>query len=178
MSIISLPEPATTNPVFATLAEYAARFEIDHGGSHLRTVLLAALIADKHHVAPGEAIDLARDDAFDDRVRSAGREADRLMGEARRRWEAADAPETMQVRVRDRSAEAPWGYGLTSPVVRTVEISTRCPRCGGERGKPTNLNQVDDGAYYSVDIWTNPCGHVDFYEDVVKEAASREGADQ
>lgn len=77
----------------------------------------------------------------------------------------------MKVRVRDRSAESPWGSGLTNPVVRTVEISTRCPVCGGGRGVPRNLNQVDDGAHYSVDIWTNPCGHVDAYVAVVKEAA-------
>ena len=80
-------------------------------------------------------------------------------------------PQTMKVRVRDRSAEAPWGSGLVQPVVRTVEISTKCPTCGGERGKPRNLNQVDDGEYYSVDVWDNPCGHVDMYADVVKEAA-------
>jgi len=87
MSIIA-PEPTTTNPVIATLAEYADRYQLDHGGSHLRTVLLAALIADEYQVAPGEACDLARDGAFDDRVRWAGREADRLMGEARRAWYA------------------------------------------------------------------------------------------
>lgn len=86
--------------------------------------------------------------------------------------------DTMKVRVRDRSAEAPWGSGPVRPVVRTVEISTKCPVCGGKRGKPANLNQVDDGEYYSVDVWTNPCGHVDYYEDVVKEAAAREQGQQ
>lgn len=86
MSIIA-PEPTTTNPVIATLAEYADRYQLDHGGSHLRTVLLAALIASTG-VTPGEAIDLARDEPFDERVRWAGREADRLMAEARRAWHA------------------------------------------------------------------------------------------
>ncbi len=86
--------------------------------------------------------------------------------------------ETMKVRVRDRSAEAPWGSGLTNPVVRTVEISTDCPVCGGKRGTPTNLNQYDDGVHYSVDIWTNPCRHVDSYAAVVREAARlREAGD-
>ncbi len=77
---------------------------------------------------------------------------------------------TMRVRVRDRSAEAPWGVGLTSPVVRTVEISTHCPKCGGPRGIPRNLNQYDDGAHYSTDVWTNDCGHTDMYAAVIKEA--------
>ncbi|GII88221.1 hypothetical protein Ssi03_62110 [Sphaerisporangium siamense] len=86
---------------------------------------------------------------------------------------------TMQVRVRDRSAEPPRGVGPVNPVVCTVEISTRCPVCDGPRGVPGNLNQVDDGARYSVDVWENPCGHVDYYADVVKEAAralDRKGA--
>lgn len=78
--------------------------------------------------------------------------------------------ETMTVRVRDRSAESPWGSGPINPVIRSVTIQAACPQCGGPRGVPTNLNQVDDGAYYSVDIWSNPCGHVDAYEAVVKEA--------
>jgi hypothetical protein len=77
---------------------------------------------------------------------------------------------SLTVRVRDRSAEAPWGYGLTSPIVRTLTIADTCPRCGGPRGEPSNLNECDDGAYYSVDVWTNPCGHVDLYADVVREA--------
>jgi len=88
--------------------------------------------------------------------------------------EAEPAPwpaETMTVRVRDRSAEAPWGFGLTNPVVRVVTISAFCTVCGGRRGEPGNLNQCDDGAHYSVDVWTNPCGHTDEYSDVVAEAA-------
>jgi hypothetical protein len=76
----------------------------------------------------------------------------------------------MTVRVRDRSAESSWGSGLTNPVVRTVTISAYCPRCVERRGTPSNLNQCDDGAYYSVDVWKNPCGHVDAYAAVVKEA--------
>lgn len=85
----------------------------------------------------------------------------------------SDQTTTMKVRVRDRSSEAPWGVGRTNPVVRTVEISANCPVCDGPRGVPHNLNQVDDGAYYSVDVWTNPCGHTDPYTAVIKEAAAR-----
>lgn len=77
---------------------------------------------------------------------------------------------TMEVTVRDRSAEAPWGVGLINPVVRTITISAFCPVCGGRRGEPQGLNQCDDGAYYWVQVWTNPCGHTDMYADVVIEA--------
>ncbi|MEU6709905.1 hypothetical protein ABZ897_00385 [Nonomuraea sp. NPDC046802] len=77
---------------------------------------------------------------------------------------------TMAVRVRDRAAESPWGSGPTNPIVRQVTISATCPRCGGERGTPRNLNQYDDGVHYAVDVWKNPCGHNDMYRDVVIEA--------
>lgn len=85
-------------------------------------------------------------------------------------------PDAMTVRVRDRSAERPWGSGPTNPIVRTVTISANCPTCGERRGEPRNLNQHDDGVHYSVDVWDNPCGHVDMYAAVVVEAASRECA--
>jgi hypothetical protein len=83
--------------------------------------------------------------------------------------------ETMTVTVRDRSAESPWGHGLIQPVTREVEISAFCPKDGQRRGEPRGLNQADDGAYYWVQVWDNPCGHTDMYEDVIKEARERAG---
>lgn len=76
----------------------------------------------------------------------------------------------MRVGIRVRAAEAPWGVGPTAPVVQEVEILAECPRCGKPRGKPSTVRQHDDGVTYYVDVWTNPCGHVDRYEDVAKEA--------
>lgn len=84
---------------------------------------------------------------------------------------SAEPAATMTVRVRDRGSESPWGSGLTNPVVRTVTISAACPKCGGPRGIPRNLNQYDDGAHYSVDVWDNECGHVDSYAAVLAEAS-------
>jgi len=80
------------------------------------------------------------------------------------------AAETMTVTVRDRSREAPWGSGPTYPVTRKITISAFCPVCGEHRGEPQGLNQCDDGAYYWVQVWVNPCGHRDMYADVVNEA--------
>lgn len=78
----------------------------------------------------------------------------------------------MKVTVRDRSAEPAWGTGgLTNPCVRTIEIADNCPKCGEKRGEPQGLNSCDDGAYYWVQIWNNPCGHKDYYVDVIREAA-------
>ena len=78
--------------------------------------------------------------------------------------------ETMTVPVRDRESESPWGSGPTRPKTRTMTISAFCPTCGGRRGEPHGLNQCDDGAYYWVQVWDNPCGHLDRYRAVIAEA--------
>lgn len=80
-------------------------------------------------------------------------------------------PATMTVRVRDRGRESPWGSGLTNPVVVSITISAHCPQCGQRRGEPSNLNQHDDGCWYSTDVWDNACGHTDPYTAVIAEAA-------
>ena len=82
----------------------------------------------------------------------------------------AAPPELMTVTVRDRASESPWGSGLTNPITRTVEISALCPVCGGRRGQPTGLNSHEDGAWYWVQTWSNPCRHVDAYSAVLAEA--------
>ena len=76
------------------------------------------------------------------------------------------------VRVFDRAAEsASWGHpGGGRPIVRTVTISAVCPRCGGPRGEVRGLNTCDDGEYYYVNVWDNPCGHVDSYAAILAEA--------
>ena len=74
----------------------------------------------------------------------------------------------MTVTVVDRAAmNANWGYGPFRVILATVEISDRCPVCGGPRGEPHPRNFYEDGASYSADCWDNPCGHVDSYEDVI-----------
>lgn len=79
--------------------------------------------------------------------------------------------ETMRVRVCDRGT----GPGYSGVRIRTVEISTQCqqPGCDAPRGKPFNHNFHEDGEWLSVDMWRNPCGHIDFYVDVLKEAGVR-----
>lgn len=83
----------------------------------------------------------------------------------------AETPaETITVTIRDHSRERPWGSGLTSPYTRKITISAFCPRCGERRGEPRGRNSCDDGAYYWVEEWGNPCGHIDRYDAVAKEA--------
>ena len=83
--------------------------------------------------------------------------------------------ETMTVTVRDRSSEPPWGVGLIQPVTRQITISAFCPQDGQRRGEPAGLNQCDDGAWYWVQTWRNPCGHSDMYTAVIAEARARGG---
>lgn len=50
-----------------------------------------------------------------------------------------------------------------------VKIAETCPKCGGKRGEPRGYNFVEDGQAFHVNKWDNPCGHIDFYENVLIE---------
>lgn len=80
------------------------------------------------------------------------------------------AGETITVTVRDRLSEN-WGSGLGRVVTKRVTISVFCPQCGGRRGEPSSMRLCDDGEWYSVHAWVNPCGHTDYYADVLAEAS-------
>lgn len=84
----------------------------------------------------------------------------------------SSSEELISVTVRDRSREAPWGSGLNSPVIRTIQISAFCPHCGARRGPRSGLHTYDDGEHYWVETWScsASCGHVDLYASVVAEA--------
>lgn len=79
-----------------------------------------------------------------------------------------DFPDTMTVRVCDRGD----GKEYVGLCVVTVTISTLCVVCGGPRGydaiEPYRFH--DDGEWYNVDRWTNRCGHVDAYANVLRES--------
>lgn len=79
----------------------------------------------------------------------------------------------MIVTVIDRRAQDfDWGHGLSNinRYLRNVEIADNCPRCGNPRGIPTWSRLCEEGEWYSVSNWDNPCGHLDMYSDVLKEA--------
>jgi len=46
-----------------------------------------------------------------------------------------------------------------------VNIADVCPACGEKRGEPKPYNFCEDGEWFTVDRWDNPCGHVDAYKD-------------
>lgn len=54
----------------------------------------------------------------------------------------------------------------------TFTIADTCPRCGGSRATVQWKVALYDGHNRMiVDIWTNPCGHVDLYTALRAEAA-------
>jgi len=80
----------------------------------------------------------------------------------------------MIVRVIDRAAmDQRDGLSYGALIFRTVEISDTCPKCGGPRGIPYLAQYCEDGDWYQVHNWNNPCGHPDKYRDVIKEAESK-----
>lgn len=66
--------------------------------------------------------------------------------------------ETMTVRVLNRGT----GRGYTYPTVHEIAIPVDC-WCGQRRGTPTSKRFSEDGGWLTVDVWENPCGHVDTY---------------
>ena len=86
----------------------------------------------------------------------------------------------MKVTVADRFAQTQaWGRGVGGrPPLRTVEISTKCPVCGGPRGEPTFSRFHEDGDWYDVSTWDNPCGHLDRYAKVLIEAGVYTGEEE
>lgn len=74
----------------------------------------------------------------------------------------------MRVQVVDRSG---WGKpGGRYPDIKTIEISDRCPVCGGPRGTPEPHTWYEDGETHCCSKWNNPCGHVDNYPAILEEA--------
>lgn len=52
----------------------------------------------------------------------------------------------------------------------TVEIADTCPVCGGPRGNKFKTYSFDGSLELYCDGWRNPCGHIDKYYQVRKEA--------
>lgn len=57
-----------------------------------------------------------------------------------------------------------WFYGITN-----VKVNWECPICGAIMGEPTLKGYCEDGEFYYVDNWTNPCGHLIRYCDLMPQ---------
>ncbi|WP_242890893.1 hypothetical protein [Actinomadura litoris] len=85
-------------------------------------------------------------------------------------------------RIEEMTVRVPnHGFGLrpTPLEVSEVTVKTRCPECGGPRGRPgPNEVRASSGQTFEIDRWVNPCGHVDLYADVLIEARVHPPYDQ
>ncbi|MEU6929035.1 hypothetical protein AB0A05_07705 [Streptomyces sp. NPDC046374] len=81
-------------------------------------------------------------------------------------------PLGMSYRVCDRGSTR----GYTGVGIVTVDVAAECPTCGGPRGKAVAYRFCEDGEWYTVDRWTNLCGHLDHYDAVLKEHRGRQEA--
>lgn len=80
--------------------------------------------------------------------------------------------ETMTVTVIDRQRmdEIYGTPAFAGIVLRQVTIRSACPVCGELRGEPHQQRFHEWGEFYLADTWTNACGHVDKYTDVLRES--------
>jgi len=58
---------------------------------------------------------------------------------------------------------------------KTIVIADNCPICGKPRGKANSYRFPEDGQWFVVDTWKNPCGHIDDYKDCLIEAKKIKG---
>lgn len=78
-------------------------------------------------------------------------------------------PTSMTYRVCDRGA----GRAYVGVRIVVATVAAECPRCGGPRGEARRHRFCEDGEWYVVHQWDNPCGHVDLYEAVLLEHRKR-----
>lgn len=57
----------------------------------------------------------------------------------------------------------------------TVAVLWQCRQCGGPRGEVYRTVSYDGSRQLACDGWTNPCGHIDFYQAIRREAAAGPG---
>ncbi len=59
--------------------------------------------------------------------------------------------------------------GYPGNIIR-VNLKWVCPVCGAVRGNTVRSFSFDGSRRLGVDAWLNPCGHIDYYDNVREEA--------
>lgn len=70
----------------------------------------------------------------------------------------------------ERIVEIPVLIGSNFYTTKHVILNWQCPVCGGTRGDVYRTQAYDGSLRVNCDGWQNPCGHIDMYEAVLKEA--------
>jgi hypothetical protein len=98
VNAIMAPPASTADRVIETLATYLNEHSADAGGGHQRTMLIAALISRLFDITPTQAVELARGDAFDDRVKVAERALTEILSRVQTTGHRTPAPGEVVVR--------------------------------------------------------------------------------
>lgn len=61
---------------------------------------------------------------------------------------------------------------------KTITIGDYCPVCGAKRGERYNHRFCEDGEWFDVDRWDNPCGHIDMYAACYAESKKIDVSDR
>jgi hypothetical protein len=97
----------------------------------------------------------------------------------------ADAEPAAAEAMPSRVGEAPSVRTVTIPGSQQhegfhsirVTLPWTCPQCDGPRGEPFETTSYDGSRQLGCDGWKNPCGHVDGYPAVRREARALAEAD-
>jgi hypothetical protein len=85
--------------------------------------------------------------------------------------EATGVTETAGVVV--RTVRIPGSDDHAGWYATAVTLLWECPRCGGPRGEVEAAVSYDGSRRLGCDGWSNPCGHVDGYAALRREAGIR-----
>jgi len=72
-----------------------------------------------------------------------------------------------------RTVQIPGSDQHDGIFLATVTVVWECPTCGGPRGDVARTISYDGSRQLGCDSWSNPCGHIDTYSAVRREAARR-----
>lgn len=74
----------------------------------------------------------------------------------------------MKVRIMFRNDYTGGDGWISFPM--DVDIADNCPVCGEQRGESYPEHIYENGDWFTVDAWDNPCGHIDTYRDCFHES--------
>lgn len=69
-----------------------------------------------------------------------------------------------------RTVQIPACNEHDGSAIVTVTLLWECPTCGAPRGEVVRTISYDGSRRLACDGWANPCGHVDKYAAVRREA--------
>jgi hypothetical protein len=79
-------------------------------------------------------------------------------------------PDSRRATTLTRTVEIPARDAHDGHASIRVDLLWECPTCGGPRGEVGRAISYDGSRRLECDGWSNPCGHIDLYASVRREA--------